>query len=305
LGKVTAEYAAEIYHLFSPDLGIFLFEPNIVLGLAGVRAYAWNHITIEDDRLERAAYEFQRINNQTIKKGILFGPKATYRNHVMEIQFWNFRGLEDITYKTSVAEVPQFTFRESSALEDLQHWYSGFKKSSKGNMTLNGIILGYPDIAITDFRKYFPKQDSLLQSIQIQAPVTQSPCEAPDFMVHCSHVQYPAIISYVKNAEAVLQEFYSNKCIQSIRTSSDYTDALAHSLLMHEKGKQAEDDFRKKQNKRFYKIIPEVTPFEEIKNTLSRDPQILRQIKKALRVVEKERNQQFPSRKIQLYTPLS
>ncbi len=303
LGRATAEYAAELYHLLSPDLGIILFEPNIVLGLAGIRAYAWNNIGFEDDRLETAVHEFQHMNNQIIKKGILFGPKATYHNSAMTIDLWNFRGLEDITHKTSIPEVPEFIFRESSALEDVQHWFSGFKNSSKGNVTLNGIRLGYPDIAITDFRKYYPKQDSFLEYVHIQTSVAQSDCEAPNFMVHVDHVQHPTVVSYIKNAEAVLHEFYSNKYVQSIRMSSGYTDAVAHSLLLQEQGMQAVREFHKKQNKRFFEIIPEGTPFEEIKNILSHDPQIVRQIKKVLRIVEKEENQQFPSRNVQLYRP--
>jgi hypothetical protein len=236
LGKQTAELISGIYGDLPPQFRQHLVDSNIVLTLAGLKGFTYGLIDVESEKdvpsMEAGAEKFNeylKLHDPEVR--VLLNPEIQQRrsdgSNFLSIAVENLRGYEQTTKETQLPGVP--LFKATNGFDRLEEWQNecveGLEAAQKEGkippefeveVIFQGIELGYPDLAITDFAQWIAKNRSFeLEEVPINYAHTYKEA-VPMYDVKPEHVTNPSIIRHSQRLSNVLKGFYESEWHQKV-----------------------------------------------------------------------------------------
>jgi len=254
-GNDVAKIVSESIDILGLETGCALVEPSYVLAMAGLKGENYVYSIVAP---AESAPRIEEANKMLQSKGIrLLLSKPGFAGKLADGRFDSLRGYDYKSHR-STKLLPMLSvepFDMSQGFEGFDSWRSNFferlgKVSSvepqshdfRQQIITEGIILGYPDQAITDFDKAYKEKrvPSLISSMLLSAhPAAQRYSGAhPDFSFAYESADDPEITTYIEDARRILREFYESEEFKRIEGNEGFKTAYSEYERLHDESIQ-------------------------------------------------------------------
>ena len=214
--QATIELASQLYQLAGPRLGCRFFESTYLLCLGDLRPYAAYNGYLPDPTPEDSR-TLDRLNEYLVPRGFsLHGRKADFQGRVQAFSLRSLRGLESYTHKTRLSWVPKYSL--SSGWPGYYKWkneiWKGMPDRANGFDRVEGVMLGYPPVAIENFQNL-----NFLGFQAVRSYVRESDrylCDEPAFWLRWQDAQHPEVVDREQQWGSFLEKAYATPKHQNI-----------------------------------------------------------------------------------------
>jgi len=255
-GEKTVEIIAQIYEFLGPRLGCEFVESNVILTIAGARGAAGlRYYYPESDDYNK----LQALNEIVKQWNIRIKTSGDDEKNKMGVRIDNLYGYELIIRQTKIHFIKPFNASEGwdgfdawdNAMRELIESQKDRKKQVELDNAYQGVIFGYPDLAIADFQQWI-FTDNRMYMAKSDIPYSHLyNCAEPNFEYFPEHEKDPAIRDTIKKWGTILTDFYQSSWHLKLAKDPAFQEARLHNKINDDRyfqKRQVERQQKKKKN---------------------------------------------------------